>query len=386
MPGHVKYRPDSGKWRARYPNLSKGGTAQIERTFRTKRDADEWLVQQQASILNGAHIAPREGERRFRDVYEVWRETRWPGLQPKTTARYGQVWRTYLEPEFGARKLNTLNRELVRRYFAKLSGNGVAPGTVRKVHAVMSAIMSEAVELGYAKVNPCTGVKGLPRAAHREMLYLTGGELLTLANKVTPYYRTLVLFAGYTGMRSSEICGLHWRNVDLLHGRVTVAEALKEVGGELVFGPTKSHEARTISLPKFLGEMLKEHGVGAPDELVFPGPQGGPMRHHLFYRRHFRPAVAGYMDKKGVKHPGALPHKAALRFHDLRHTCAALLISQGAHPKLIQTRLGHSSITITLDTYGHMFPSVEAALAEQLDAVYEAAGNPGNVRELRKAE
>ena len=97
------------------------------------------------------------------------------------------------------------------------------------------------------------------------------------------------------------------------------------------------------------------------------------MRHHQFYRRHYKPAVRK-----------ALPHKAALRFHDLRHTCASLLIQQGAHPKLIQTRLGHSSITITLDTYGHLFPSIEEALAERLDAAYEAAGNSStNVAQLR---
>jgi integrase len=86
------------------------------------------------------------------------------------------------------------------------------------------------------------------------------------------------------------------------------------------------------------------------------------MRHHLFYRRHFKPAVRR-----------ALPHKAALRFHDLRHTCAGLLIAQGAHPNLIQARLGHSSIQITLARYGHLFPSVEAALADKLDAAFAAA-------------
>ena len=78
--------------------------------------------------------------------------------------------------EFGGRKLNTITRELVRRYFSRLSSEGVAPGTVRKVHAVMSAILAEGVELGYLKVNPCAGVKGLPRAAHREMLPDVGIE------------------------------------------------------------------------------------------------------------------------------------------------------------------------------------------------------------------
>ena len=97
-------------------------------------------------------------------------------------------------------------------------------------------------------------------------------------------------------------------------------------------------------------------------------------RHGLFYARYFRRAVAGYTDRKGKKHPGALPaHLHGLRFHDLRHTCAALSIAAGAHPKLIAARLGHSTVQITLDRYGHLFPSVEEALAEALDAAFTAA-------------
>jgi integrase len=298
-------------------------------------------------------------------------------LEPKTTSRYGQIWRTYLEPEFGNRKLNTINRELVRRYFARLGKEGKAAGTIRKIHAVMSAIMAEGVELGYLKINPCAGVKGLPRAERREMLFLSAAEVRALADKVTPFYRTYVLTAAYTGMRASELCGLRMRNLDLLHGKLTVAEGLKEIGGELVFGPPKSHERRTISLPRFLCDLLTDHiaklGDTGPTALVFPGPQGGPMRHHLFYRRHFKPAVRGRI-VKGAKVPGALPpEKHGLRFHDLRHTCAALLIAEGAHPKLIQTRLGHSSITITLDTYGHLLPSLEEALAAKLDVAFAVA-------------
>src|SRR4029079_3686671 len=217
-----------------------------------------------------------------------------------------------------------------------------------------------------------------------EMLFLTSDEVRALAEGITPYYRVLIYTAAYTGLRASELAGLHWRNVDLLHGKLTVDVALKEIGAALHFGPPKNHERRTITLPKFLCTMLEERGVGDADTLVFPGPQGGPMRHSLFYRRHFRPAVTGHTDKDGVKHPGSVPAaKAGLRFHDLRHTCASLLIAQGAHPKLIQARLGHSSITITLDSYGHLFPSVEEALADALDAAFAHVEPSVSVRHLR---
>ena len=151
----------------------------------------------------------------------------------------------------------------------------------------------------------------------------------------------------------------------------------------MIFGPVKTAQSeRTVALPKFLRELLAEHlaactsGGTGPDALIFPGPQGGPMRHKLFYRRHFQPAVRA-----------ALPaEKHGLRFHDLRHTCASLLIAAGAHPKAIQVRLGHSDIRITMNRYGHLFPTEDIALADALDAVYTARPEPGNVAELRRAE
>jgi integrase len=107
---------------------------------------------------------------------------------------------------------------------------------------------------------------------------------------------------------------------------------------------------------------------------------GGPLRHGLVYSRYFRRAVRGY-ELRGKKIPGALsPAKHGLRFHDLRHTCASLSIAAGAHPTLIKVRLGHSSIQITIDRYGHLFPSVEEALADALDAV---AAQPEPEVELR---
>jgi integrase len=101
-------------------------------------------------------------------------------------------------------------------------------------------------------------------------------------------------------------------------------------------------------------------GKGA-DELVFTAPDGGPLRHSRFMARVFRPAVA------------AAGLDTGLRFHDLRHTCAALLIAQGAHPRAIKERLGHSTITVTMDTYGHLLPSIDDELSAGLDAAFRSA-------------
>lgn len=98
-------------------------------------------------------------------------------------------------------------------------------------------------------------------------------------------------------------------------------------------------------------------------------------------RRVFKPAIIG--DKKKEREPALPAHKHNLRFHDLRHTCASLLVAAGAHPQLIQARLGHASITTTLDRYGHLFPSVEEALADALDATFNDASTPIPLRQSK---
>lgn len=113
------------------------------------------------------------------------------------------------------------------------------------------------------------------------------------------------------------------------------------------------------------------YGGTGPDAFVFTLKSGQPLRHGLFYSRYFRRAVEGN-PKKGVP-PALPPEKQSLRFHDLRHTCASLGVASGANVKQVQEMLGHSSITITLDRYSHLFPSDHETLAERLDATFAAA-------------
>lgn len=260
-------------------------------------------------------------------------------------------------PTFGTRKLSAITRESIQTYVDDLGATELSPSTVRGIYAVLRTALGRAVRDGVIRQNPCTH-HDLPRAPRQEMVVLTGEEVAALAEKIGSRYRVLIYTAAYCGLRARE--------------------ALKDVRGHLEFGPTKTHERRTVQLPGFLLTILNDHlsqplpGGDGPEALVFTSPTGLPLRHGLFYRRTFRPAVAGKAaTKRRPAIVGALPpDKHAVRFHDLRHTCAALSIAAGAHPKLISARLGHSSITITLDRYVHLFPSVEAALAEALDAAF----------------
>jgi integrase len=371
MHGHVhrdgKRKDGSWRWRARYPDPVKGGTAQIERVFRTKREAEDWLVSEAASKQQGTWINPRQAGRPFSDVIAAWKEG-WHRLTPGTRARYESIVNGYLTPEFGNVPIGRITHEVVQRYVDRLDADPrIAAGTVRNVFACLRNAMSKGVRLGLVKVNPCTAID-LPRSPREDMLALTADEVRKLAEVIDPFYKTLIYVAAYCGLRAGELHALRRCDLDLLRGVVHVRRSLRVgAGGELSFGePKTASSRRTITLPKPIVQMLAAHlaqSPGGPGDLVFPSKTGKPTRHHLFARRHFKPAV-----KK------ALPaEKHGLRFHDLRHTCASLGVASGANVKMVQEMLGHSSVTITLDRYSHLFASAHEALADNLAATFVAA-------------
>ena len=190
------------------------------------------------------------------------------------------------------------------------------------------------------------------------MKFLSAEELHRLADEVPERYWAYVVTAGYTGARWSELVALKTSDLTLLERRLTIQRSAVEVGGHLREGPPKTESSRrSMTLPSFVVEAIAAHLSRYPsvDGYVFTGPRGGPMR-RSWTRRHFKPAA----EKMGIK---------GLRFHDLRHTSVGLAISAGAHPKVIQMRLGHSSIQVTLDRYGHLFPNLDEALAKSLNEV-----------------
>jgi integrase len=191
------------------------------------------------------------------------------------------------------------------------------------------------------------------------MLFLSAEEVERLASAIRDPYATLVYLLAYGGLRWGEAAALRRRRCQLARSRIEVAESLAEVRGTLHFGPTKTHRRRLVTIPGFLrdsmAEHLDQHVPDTPDALVFTSPEGLPLRNSNFRRRIWHPAVERADLPKG------------LRIHDLRHTCVSLLIAQGAHPKAAQIHLGHSSITVTMDRYGHLFPSELETLAAALD-------------------
>lgn len=207
--------------------------------------------------------------------------------------------------------------------------------------------------------NPCQDVP-LPAEHHKEQKFLRPQEVEVLAKAIDPRFKSLVYLAAYGGLRFGEVAGLRRSRVDLLRGRIIVAETLVEANGRLVFGPPKTKRSgRTVPLPRRIVTELEGHlheHVLAADALVFTGPKGAPLRRAGFRRCWWQPATA----KVGLK---------GLKFHELRHTFVAVWVAAGADPKDISVRAGHSSVAFTLDRYGHLYQDAEDDIPDRLDAL-----------------
>jgi integrase len=263
-------------------------------------------------------------------------------------------------PTFGDRRLVSIRPLDVSAFVATLSEGGTGEATISAAFRLLRTIFSRAELAGIVTRNPTKGLK-TPKAARAEMRFASADEVARLAAAIGERYQTLVYLLAFGGLRIGEAAALQVSDLDLLRGRVTISKAATEVSGHLAIGPTKTGATRTVSLPSFLRQMLAqhiEHGFTASDGSVFSAPEGGPLRPRNFRRRVFAPAIrtAGIVE--------------GFRVHDLRHTCAALLIAQGAGPKEIAERLGHSSPVVTMTVYAHVLPSLDERLTTGLEETY----------------
>lgn len=371
--GYVR-KLGSGRWQASYTDEHTGERVAAPSTFLTKADANVWLSTVEADRARGDLLDPKLSQRPL----HVWADEWLDGLhvKPKTRLSYESSLRNHVLPAFEHRPVASLTYRDCKRFVDDLAEKGLAPGTVGEARKVLRLVLREALRADAIRRNPADGIR-VPRGERQEMQFLEAEEVFALADAVAnpprprsqplrtyPQYGLLVRFAAFTGMRAGEIGALRIGRVNPLHRWVEVAESAEEIRGELMYGPPKTYARRRVELPAQLAEEIGEHIESrrcGPDGFVFTAPDGGPPRHTNFYRRHFKPAVA----RAGVD--------PRVRFHDLRHTAAALMIAEGAHLLVVKERLGHSTITVTADRYGHLFPSLEAALTLKLDETYRTA-------------
>jgi integrase len=341
----VRYRDPNGRQRAR--------------NFARKTDATRFAAAVETDKVRGDWLDPRLGKVTFADWAHEWLG-QLGHLKPKTRLDYEVALRRHVLPVLGETPVGSVDRPAMKRFTSDLTARGAGPDVVRVAAQVARHVLAVAVDAGALKANPASALH-LVRQRKSEMLFLRPEQVQALADAIAAPYGTLVRFAAYTGLRAGEIGALRVRRIDFLRSRVEVAESVSDVAGQLIVGPTKTYANRHVPMPPLLVEELATHlGQRCHDreELVFTSPQGGPLRHGNFYKTKFKPAVRA----------AGLPE--SLRFHDLRHTYAAFCIASTADPYAVMRRMGHSSITVTYDTYGHMFPERDAEITDALETLF----------------
>jgi integrase len=349
---------DRLRYRARY--IAPDGRER-SKSFARKADAKRWLADQEAAKVMHSWTDPRLGRTLFRDWHGEWARSA-PRLRPNTEARDGWLMRDYVLARFGGAQLAMIGQRDVRAWLADLVAKGLAASTVHRAYQLLSKVMRAAVDAGMIARSPCHGVP-LPRIEHEEMRFLTPVEIRRLAEVIDPRFRVLVLVACYGGLRIGELAGLRCSRVDLDQGTVRVVEIVSESSGHLHYGPPKTKASRrTVGLPRAIVKELATHmaEIHSPDSYVFPAPKGGPLRLATFRRRTWRPAT------RAAKLDG-------VRIHDMRHTAVSLWIAAGAGPKEVAARAGHTSVSFTLDRYGHLYPEADVALRDRLDKIIQGS-------------
>jgi site-specific recombinase XerC len=355
----IKKRSD-GVWRARYKD-AEGKEHALH--ARTKAEVTRRLNTELAKLEGGTWTDPKAGRVTFSAYVADWKATK-AGVSARTRINVDGRIDNHATPFFGKMRLGSVRPVHVRSFVADLVGRGLAPATVEAITLTTGQVFGQAVRDGIIARSPFDGVELPPERHHEEMCFLNADEVNVLAAAIEDErYRAGLYVAAYGGLRAGEVWALTPARVNVFARTIDVVESLCDVRGNLVIGPTKTGKRRTITVPRFLAEMVGDHmGRFSSPEYVFTAKEGGPVRHRNFMRRHFKPAV----ERVPKLPPG-------LRFHDLRHTCAALLIANGRHLEEVKDYLGHSSIRVTSDRYGHLFPKARAELADALDKTFSGA-------------
>jgi integrase len=366
----------SGRYQARI--VRPDGKRESLGTYRTKTEAERALVRAEAEQIEGAWEPTPDNPGTVAEWGEKWLAEA-HHLKPKTVAGHIQMLHKHVLPRWGNAPITSVTKAGIREWVGDLITGGCKPDVIRCSVDALRLSCKAALEAGIISTDPVIGIS-LPRRPKREMHPLTVEQIEALAEAIShpelkpggngarvgrserPDLGLAVRLAAYTGLRAGELWAIRRKHVDLDHRIIRVMESVTEVGGELIFGSTKTGANRAVTWPASLDEAIANHLATRPDDpdaLVFVSTTDTPMRHSGFMKRSFKPAL----ERAG------LPQ--GTRFHDLRHTHASLLIAMGAHPKAIQERLGHSSITITLNIYGHLFPGLGDELAQGLDTLIQ---------------
>lgn len=337
-------RLPSGKWRAR---VKAGGRVVADRSFTLKREAVAWEAEQKRRIADGTWVDPKRGRESVRQVADRWLEGRRATVASKTikTERYLL---SKMTPRFARLPIAAVRSTDVEALLGELLGAGFSYASVKRFRSVLSAMFGWAARDRLIMSSPTTGVavpRGLATQPRQEIFPFSFDELQEVhgeQEKVCPEAAPLTLVLGLTGLRWGELCGLRVRDVQTVPLRAFRVSRSAPTS-EPIRAITKGGADRTVPIVDVIWPYVASAMEGkAADDLLFTNSNGRRLNGWAWKQRvHWAETARGR------------------RVHDLRHTAATLWLASGVPPKTVQAWLGHSSATLTLDTYSHFLPSSE---------------------------
>jgi integrase len=351
--------------------------------YRTKRDAERALTELLAARDKGAYLEPTK--QTLSDFTREWRAAIKPTIRPSTHHSYSRNLQLHVLPQLGSVQLRRIDAGMLNTVYASLlaegrknyAGGGLSPRSVRYIHTIMHRAFRDAVKWGRLVRNPAEAADPPKAAGRPESITWTADQLRSFleGTRGSRYWAAYLLLAT-TGLRRGEALGLRWSDLDLDAGRASIRQTVIAIRHTVMIGTPKTAKGRrTVTLDSGTVSALREHrrrqaaerllmGAGWTDnDLVFCHPDG-TMLHPERFSRGFLETVARI----------GLPR---IRLHDLRHGWATLALQAGIHPKVVQERLGHANIAITLDTYSHVLAGLHEDAAEQVAALFRTSvSNP----------
>lgn len=362
--GSIRQRKD-GRWEGRYTVHTSDGTKQKTVYGKTREDVAEKLTKAMADRNGG--LVYDAGKITVGEYLTAWladsvRDT----VRQRTYERYESLVRVHIVPTLGRVKLKNLTPAHVRGLYREKLDSGLSARSVLHLHRTLSKSLKQATDDGLIPRNAAASVKP-PQPRREEIQPLSRDQVRTFLEAVSgDRLEALYIVAITAGLRRGELLGLKWEDVDLEAGVLQVRRTLSEAGSGRIFEAPKSGKGRSIRLTRKATAALRAHrkaqleermaraGLWEENGLVFASETGTPIQGRNMYRAFkIRLGWAGL--------------DTGFRFHDLRHTCATLLLRQGVHVKFVQELLGHSDVALTLNVYSHVLPDMGDAAAGAMD-------------------
>lgn len=344
----------TNKWEFDYKDIK--GKRQIKKGFKTKAEAELAYTKLTEELRQGVAV---NNKITFKEAAETFMRLHVEvNCKPSTKEGYESYLKNHLTPFFGDMKLNEITPILIKEFIKQKLETGRINSTVNKYTKLISEIYSFMIDNDVVNKNPLARIKALKETKNDKIRALSTEEVQALLSKtkqVYPDFYPLLFTALFTGMRQGELLGLTWSSINWVKGKIKIDKNYTH--GRV--GTPKTNKIRYVDMSNELAKVLKEWRLACPHselDLVFPNNEGLHQDAHNMIKRRFKPAL----NRAGIEE---------IRFHDLRHTYASLLLANGAPMKYVQSQLGHASITMTMDLYTHLLPEVNDKCVNLLNSI-----------------